>query len=208
MKTPYTYLIGWRELNKWYYGVKFAKNCNPDQFWVSYHTSSPDVKVLREQFGEPDVVEVRRVFETRKNTDTSDDARLWEHKVLRRIQAVKKKEWINKGNGGVEFNTEGQINSTCFKPGVEHPFYGKPAWNKGNLSFMPEKEKRRRSEKYKGTGNPNYGRKYSEEVKEKIRINRKTINPNGRHTSAHSEKSKLLISQKTKERNECFMFLS
>ena len=98
MKTPYTYLIGWRELNKWYYGVKFAKNCHPDQFWGSYHTSSPDIKVLREQFGEPDVVEIRRVFETRRNTDTSDDARLWEHKVLRRIRAVKKKEWINKGN--------------------------------------------------------------------------------------------------------------
>lgn len=98
MKTPYTYLIGWRELNKWYYGVKFAKNCHPDQFWVSYHTSSQDIKVLREQFGEPDVVEIRKVFETRRNTDTSDDARLWEHKVLRRIRAVKKKEWINKGN--------------------------------------------------------------------------------------------------------------
>jgi hypothetical protein len=98
MKTPYTYLIGWKSLNKWYYGVKFAKNCHPDDFWHSYYTSSPDVKVLREQFGEPDIVQIRRVFETRKNTDTSDDARLWEYKVLRRIKAVKKKEWINKGN--------------------------------------------------------------------------------------------------------------
>ena len=150
MKTPYTYLIGWTQLNKWYYGVKFAKNCHPDQFWISYHTSSPDVKVLREQFGEPDVVQIRRVFESRKNTDTSDDARLWEHKVLRRIKAVKKSEWINKGNGGVEWNTEGYIPPNAFKPGKDHIFYGKPAWNKG-INSLSEKEIKRRSEKYKGT---------------------------------------------------------
>lgn len=27
--TPYTYLIGWPNLNKWYYGVRYAKNCQP-----------------------------------------------------------------------------------------------------------------------------------------------------------------------------------
>ena len=24
-RTPYTYLIGWTKLDKWYYGVKYAK---------------------------------------------------------------------------------------------------------------------------------------------------------------------------------------
>lgn len=194
MKTPYTYLIGWKSLNKWYYGVKYAKNCHPDELWVSYHTSSKDVKGLREQFGEPDVIEVRRVFETRTNTDTSDDAREWEHKVLRRIQAVRKKEWINKGNGGVEFNTEGKISKTSFKPGIEHPNYGKPAWNKGKNN-LPDKERKRRSERYKGSGNPNYGKIHSEETKQKIREMRKRVG--GTHFTPHSEESK----NKIRERN-------
>lgn len=205
MKTPYTYLIGWKELNKWYYGVRFAKDCHPTEFWVSYHTSSKDVKVFREQFGEPDVVEIRRVFEPRPNTYTSDDARLWEHKVLRRIKAVRKKEWVNKGNGGVEFNTEGKINKTTFRSGTEHPFYGKPAWNKGKHS-LPEKERQRRSEKYKGEGNPNFGRKHSDETKRKVSEMRKRVG--GTHLKPHSEETKEMISQKTKERNECFMLVS
>lgn len=24
---PYTYLIGWSKLNKWYYGVRYSKKC-------------------------------------------------------------------------------------------------------------------------------------------------------------------------------------
>ena len=204
MKTPYTYLIGWKSLNKWYYGVKFAKNCHPDEFWVSYHTSSKDVKVLREQFGEPDVIEVRRVFETRTNTDTSNDAREWEHKVLRRIGAVKKKEWINRGNGGVEFNTEGKTNKTSFKPGIEHPFYGKPAWNRGKNN-LPDKERKRRSERYKGIGNPNFGRRHTEETRQKVREMRKRVG--GVHFTPHTKETKELISQKTKERYESKMLL-
>jgi hypothetical protein len=204
MKTPYTYLIGWKNLNKWYYGVRFAKNCHPDEFWVSYHTSSKDVKVLREQFGEPNVIEIRRVFESRPNTYTSDDARLWEHKVLRRTEAVRKKEWVNRGNGGVEFNTEGKINRTTFKAGIEHPFYGKPAWNKGKHS-LPEKERQRRSERYKGEGNPNFGRKHSEETKRKVSEMRKRVG--GTHLTPHSEESKEKIKQNTKERNEYGLFL-
>jgi hypothetical protein len=186
-------------------GVRYAKNCHPDGFWVSYHTSSDDVKVFREQFGEPDVIEIRRVFESRPNTYKSDDARLWEHKVLRRIKAVRKKEWINKGNGGVEFNTEGKVNKTTFKPGAEHPFYGKPAWNRG-ISFMSEKERRRRSERYKGKGNPNYGKQHSEETKSKISEMRKRVG--GTHFTPHSEETKEKIKQKTRDRNEYSLLLS
>ena len=30
---PYTYLIGWSTLNKYYYGVQFNKKANPDDLW-------------------------------------------------------------------------------------------------------------------------------------------------------------------------------
>lgn len=90
MTTPFTYLIGWSVHNKWYYGVRFAKNCNPDDLWTKYFTSSKYVQQMREEHGEPDVVEVRRTFLSQI------DARLWEQKVLRRLDAVKSTHWLNK----------------------------------------------------------------------------------------------------------------
>ena len=33
--TPYTYLIGWKDQEKYYYGVRFAKGCEPKDLWVT-----------------------------------------------------------------------------------------------------------------------------------------------------------------------------
>jgi hypothetical protein len=98
---PYTYLIGWSSLDQWYYGVRFAKGCNPDDFWVTYFTSSNRVKNLRKNIGEPDVIEIRRTF------DSSNKARLWESKVLRRINAPNSKMWLNQTDNGSKFYHEG-----------------------------------------------------------------------------------------------------
>ena len=57
----YTYLIGWRKLDKWYYGYRNRDNPESD-LWVEYFTSSKYVKEFRELHGEPDVVRVHRVF--------------------------------------------------------------------------------------------------------------------------------------------------
>jgi hypothetical protein len=35
--TPYTYLIGWSNQNKYYYGVRYAKDCHPNDFWDNRH---------------------------------------------------------------------------------------------------------------------------------------------------------------------------
>ena len=43
-RIPYTYIIGWSSLNKWYYGVRYAKNCKPEDLWKTYFTSSKHVK--------------------------------------------------------------------------------------------------------------------------------------------------------------------
>jgi hypothetical protein len=88
--TPYTYLIGWSKLNKWYYGVRFAKGCRPDDLWVSYYTSSKYVKTFRKENGEPDVILIRRTFSDRRQ------ALEWEHKVLRRMKVTSKDAWLNK----------------------------------------------------------------------------------------------------------------
>ena len=36
----YTYLIGWPDHNKWYYGVRYAKGSDPADLWNPYTTSS------------------------------------------------------------------------------------------------------------------------------------------------------------------------
>ena len=87
---PYTYLIGWTHHNLYYYGCRYSKSCNPEDLWVSYFTSSKEVTNVRGLIGEPDVIEVRRIFESKS------EAIEWEHKVLRRLKVVTRKDFLNK----------------------------------------------------------------------------------------------------------------
>jgi len=106
---PYTYLVGWSKQNVWYYGVRTAKNCNPSDFWVSYFTSSKFVKQFRANYGEPDVLQIRKTF------SNSDKALLWEEKVIRRI-ALKSENWLNANCAGRKFSTAGKIPWNKGKP--------------------------------------------------------------------------------------------
>jgi len=91
---PFTYLIGWSSLNKWYYGVRWSKRADPSQFWSQYNTSSRYVKKFIEQHGQPDILEVRRIFEG------SDAARAYETGVLvrlnRRDPFGQNSKWLNR----------------------------------------------------------------------------------------------------------------
>lgn len=93
MNKSYTYLVGWTKHNLWYYGLKFSKNADPLKFWVNYFTSSKEVKRLRKIIGEPDVIQIRRTFES------TNKAIEWEYKVLKRIKAVYLDKWLNKSAG-------------------------------------------------------------------------------------------------------------
>lgn len=64
--TPYTYLIGWSNLNKYYYGVRYKKDCEPNDLWVLYFTSSQEVQEYRAIYGDPDVIQVRKTFKTKE----------------------------------------------------------------------------------------------------------------------------------------------
>lgn len=87
----YTYRIKWSKNNISYYGVRYAKNCHPNDLWVTYFTSSKFVKIQREKCGEPDTIQIRKTF-----GDNSKKAKLWEDKVLRRLNVVDKDNWLNK----------------------------------------------------------------------------------------------------------------
>lgn len=86
----YTYLIGWTKYDKWYYGVRCCEKLLPSQdLWANYKSSSKAVLWMATIMGEPDVIEVRRVFQS------EHAARSWEAKVLHRINAHYSDRWLN-----------------------------------------------------------------------------------------------------------------
>ena len=95
---PYTYLIGWSKYNKFYYGVRTAKNCNPSDLWITYFTSSKYVNEFYKKFGQPDIIQIRRIFLTKES------ALLWEYKVIKRMKLIFSDIWLNKGLTGKKFN--------------------------------------------------------------------------------------------------------
>ena len=76
--TPYTYFIQWSKTGMKYYGVRYAKDCHPSDFWVTYFTSSDTVSEYVQEHGNPDIIQIRKTF------DNTTRARLWEHTVLKR----------------------------------------------------------------------------------------------------------------------------
>ena len=89
-KIPYTYCITFKPTGQRYYGVRYAKDCHPDDLWKTYFTSSKEIKRLILLYGVSSFeYEVRRVF------NTSVQARDWEAKVLTRLDAHKSSKWIN-----------------------------------------------------------------------------------------------------------------
>lgn len=90
---PYTYYIAWTSLDRHYYGSRSAKGCNPTDFWVTYFTSSRQVKAFRKLNGDPDVIEIRKLFET------GEAAINWERCVLTRLKVRTNRRWLNIAQG-------------------------------------------------------------------------------------------------------------
>lgn len=97
----YTYLIGWSKLDIWYYGVRFSSKAKPEDLWKTYFTSSRSVKKFRKENGEPDVIQIRKMF------DCSKKAREWETKVITRMKLVESKRWLNQTDNTKKFYHEG-----------------------------------------------------------------------------------------------------
>lgn len=98
MSTPFSYYLYHVPTKKHYYGIRHGKNADPDTLWKTYFSSSKIVKQLIAEYGKDSfTVEVRRTFQN------SQEAILWEHKVLRRLNAATRNDWINRHNGGKKF---------------------------------------------------------------------------------------------------------
>lgn len=92
MRIPYTYLIGWSNSNMFYYGVRYARGCSPNDLWDTYFTSSKHVKAFRKKHGEPDIIQIRKTF------DCKEKAILWEGKVLQKLDVASRKDFLNHRN--------------------------------------------------------------------------------------------------------------
>ena len=100
---PYTYCITFLLTGQRYYGCRYAANknvANPNEFWLTYFTSSKVIKDLILLHGkESFTCQIRQTFKTKEETVA------WEHKFLTRIDAASNPDWFNKSNGAGKFHT-------------------------------------------------------------------------------------------------------
>jgi hypothetical protein len=87
---PYTYLLTWSTTGMKYYGVRYATNCNPTDLWNPYKTSSKYVREYVSAYGDPDLIQIRKTF------SLIESARTWEHKVLKRLNAARRYDYLNR----------------------------------------------------------------------------------------------------------------
>lgn len=147
-RTPYTYLIGWSHLNKWYYGRRTAKNCHPSDLWTKYFTSSDHVKAFRQIHGEPDVIEIRRVFDNVKKCAS------WETRLLKKINAKASTLFLNESNGDKNWDTTGLIGYCAAKNAETGEKLGKilltdSRWKSGEIIATSKNRKQSAEERAK-----------------------------------------------------------
>jgi hypothetical protein len=103
-RTPYTYFVLHMPTGLKYYGSKYGKGSDPSTFWKpgGYFTSSDKVKHLLEEYGiDSFKAEVRKVF------NKPDQALNYEYRFLKRVNAIKKTDWLNENLGGEKFRNVG-----------------------------------------------------------------------------------------------------
>jgi len=98
---PYTYYLEWSTGMK-YYGVRYAKNCHPSDLFVTYFTSSDYVNAYVKENGVPSIIEIRNTF---TNENRINEALNWEKRVLDRLNAAKRNDYLNKKNSkGINYS--------------------------------------------------------------------------------------------------------
>ena len=175
--TPYTYRITSKTTGQHYYGVRTAKNylclyksgCHPDDFWVTYFTSSKKIKFLIDEYGKDDfIIDIRKVF-----INDSISARKWEEKVLTKLKVLERVDWLNEHIAGKFYN-------------IFHTKETKLKISKSNIGHKnqffkhTEETKQKMSEKTKGKDNPFFGKSHTKETKKKLSKRYIAIDPNGK----------------------------
>jgi len=103
-QTPYTYYVYHKPTGLKYYGSKYAKNSNPSLFWKKdgYFTSSVKIHKLIQEYGTDSFF-----ASVRKKFKTPQEALDYEYRFLKKVNALKKSDWLNKNMGGKKFSNYG-----------------------------------------------------------------------------------------------------
>lgn len=166
MNIPYTYLIKCVPTNQFYYGVRYSKDCNPDDLWKTYYTSSAYIKQLIHEHGkESFIYEVRKVF------SSVNKARKWEERVLKRLNVSARDDFINKSDNAL-FDTRNRVwvNNGFISKFVDKVClseYTKDGWAEGRYFSSDHKAKLSLSKtgKVAGKNNSMFGKFHSDTSK-------------------------------------------
>jgi len=158
----YTYLVKSKITNKVYYGVRWGNKTTPDKdLWIKYFTSSKAIKKQIKENGKDSFS-----FEVRKVFNNKQEAIIWEETVLRRMKVLKHPNiWINRCvNKAIRYDVhprQGIVTSEQTKQKISKSNKGKPKFT--------DLQKKEMSINRSGSNHWNYGRKWSEETKQKNR---------------------------------------
>lgn len=184
MTTPFVYLIGWPDLNKFYLGVRYAQGCDPSDMWTKYFTSSKYVKAIAKEHGPPPVIDILRTF------TEGDEAREFEFRLLSDNKVHHLDNFLNAAAGLAQaFTPE-------VRKRISEANKGKKSWNSG-IKTGPESEevRRKKSEAHKGRVAHNKGHtggKRSEKTKAAISEARKgVVLPHMRQPRSEETKAKI-----------------
>jgi hypothetical protein len=101
MTTPFSYVITQISSGIRYYGIKFARGCQPSDLGSTYFSSSRIVnKLIKEEGLQNFKFEIRKIFVSR------EQAIEWEKKFLTKIDAARSPMWFNRHNGTLSFYRE------------------------------------------------------------------------------------------------------
>ena len=155
----------WSKTKMKYYGCQYGKSATPNNIISGkYKTSSKYVKQFWEIYGPPDCIVVHRVFETVK------ECRDFETEYLKRVNAVKKHDWLNKTDnksiapecsGGAKAAKASYLSR--MKHITEDPEFKEHLRQQGIKNFNSDSAMEKRKKTFKennhsqGKNNPRYG---------------------------------------------------
>jgi hypothetical protein len=180
----------WKETGKRYYGVRFAKDCDPTDLWNPYKTSSKFVREEVDNCGDPDIIQIHKTFETQ------EEAREYETTILSWLNVTEENIWLNATDNIAIKSMPGEMNPMYGKCRIgekRNPNTGKNI-SEGLKSSNKVKERFLKSEKH-----PMYGKKHTEKTKELLSVRAKerfsdpTNNPMFGKTHTEETKQKLRI---------------
>lgn len=198
----YTYLVGWTSLDKFYYGVRYSRKSNPENFWKDYFTSSEYVKEYREKHGEPDIIQVRKVF------DDPDLAIKFENKVLTKLLSnnnINRNKWLNicSGQGSYSITDEciDKLSKSRKKYLENRTDEQKERDYESRLrAANSEESKRKISDKAKERfADPEYRKHFKDNVWNNSEVKEKVLQKRNEWFSDEDNKAKWLASVQTEE---------